>query len=29
MTREQIDDMATKFYSIEATIKRAMRGRGY
>ena len=29
MTREQIDRMKTKFGSIEHTIKRAMRGRGY
>jgi len=29
MTREQIDKMVTKQGSIEHTIKRAMRGRGY
>ena len=29
MTRKQIDDMATKSTTIEYTIKRAMRGRGY
>ena len=29
MTREQIDKMKTRFGSIEHTIKRAMRGRGY